>query len=328
MQEILAKDSDMKPLCSISLDLDNQWSYMKIHGDNNWKNYPSYLNTFDPYILNILKELNLKITFFVVGKDAAINENSDVLKMISNSHEIGNHSFNHESWLHLYSKDEIKGEISKAEEAIEKITGEMTNGFRGPGFSWNNDLIEILTQKGYLYDASILPTFIGPLARLYYFKSTNLSEEEKLYRKELFGKFKDGFRKLKPFYWELNSGKKILEIPVSTIPFFKTPFHLSYLIYLNNISPLLRSVYFETAIKLCKLTGSEPSFLLHPLDLIGGDQIKELAFFPGMNIKSDNKIQLFFEIVKELKNNFHLVNMSAHAKQVIKRKNIKSRILH
>ena len=328
MQEILAKDSDMKPLCSISLDLDNQWSYMKIHGDNNWKNYPSYLNTFVPYILNILKELNLKITFFVVGKDAAINENSDVLKMISNFHEIGNHSFNHESWLHLYSKDEIKGEISKAEEAIEKITGEMTNGFRGPGFSWNNDLIEILTQKGYLYDASILPTFIGPLARLYYFKSTNLSEEEKLYRKELFGKFKDGFRKLKPFYWELNSGKKILEIPVSTIPFFKTPFHLSYLIYLNNISPLLRSVYFETAIKLCKLTGSEPSFLLHPLDLIGGDQIKELAFFPGMNIKSDNKIQLFFEIVKELKNNFHLVNMSAHAKQVIKRKNIKSRILH
>jgi len=219
MQEILAKDSDMKPLCSISLDLDNQWSYMKIHGDNNWKNYPSYLNTFVPYILNILKELNLKITFFVVGKDAAINENSDVLKMISNSHEIGNHSFNHESWLHLYSKDEIKGEISKAEEAIEKITGEMTNGFRGPGFSWNNDLIEILTQKGYLYDASILPTFIGPLARLYYFKSTNLSEEEKLYRKELFGKFKDGFRKLKPFYWKLNSGKKILEIPVSTIPF-------------------------------------------------------------------------------------------------------------
>jgi len=328
MQEILAKDSDMKPLCSISLDLDNQWSYMKIHGDNNWKNYPSYLNTFVPYILNILKELNLKITFFVVGKDAAINENSDVLKMISNFHEIGNHSFNHESWLHLYSKDEIKDEISKAEEAIEKITGEMTNGFRGPGFSWNNDLIEILTQKGYLYDASILPTFIGPLARLYYFKSTNLSEEEKLYRKELFGKFKDGFRKLKPFYWELNSGKKILEIPVSTIPFFKTPFHLSYLIYLNNISPLLRSVYFETAIKLCKLTGSEPSFLLHPLDLIGGDQIKELAFFPGMNIKSDNKIQLFFEIVKELKNNFHLVNMSAHAKQVIKRKNIKSRILH
>ena len=328
MQDILAKDSYRKPLCSISLDLDNQWSYMKIHGDSNWKNYPSYLNTFVPYILNILKELNLKITFFVVGKDAAINENLDVLKMISNSHEIGNHSFNHESWLHLYSKDEIKDEISKAEEAIEQITGEMTNGFRGPGFSWNNDLIEILTQKGYLYDASILPTFIGPLARLYYFKSTNLSEEEKLYRKELFGKFKDGFRKLKPFYWELNSGEKILEIPVSTIPFFKTPFHLSYLIYLNNISPLLSSVYFETAIKLCKLTGTEPSFLLHPLDLIGGDRIKELAFFPGMNMKSDDKIQLFFKIVKELKNNFHLVNMSAHAKQVKKRKNIKSRILH
>ena len=26
---------------SLSLDLDNQWSYMKTHGDDGWESYPS-----------------------------------------------------------------------------------------------------------------------------------------------------------------------------------------------------------------------------------------------------------------------------------------------
>lgn len=29
---------------SISLDLDNLWSYLKIHGDDGWRSFPSYLD--------------------------------------------------------------------------------------------------------------------------------------------------------------------------------------------------------------------------------------------------------------------------------------------
>ena len=39
----------VKPAASISLDLDNQWSYMKIHGDEGWDSYPSYFDIFVPY---------------------------------------------------------------------------------------------------------------------------------------------------------------------------------------------------------------------------------------------------------------------------------------
>ena len=35
-------------------------------------------------------------------------------------HEIGNHSFNHDPWLHLYSKEELIEELEKTEEAIEE----------------------------------------------------------------------------------------------------------------------------------------------------------------------------------------------------------------
>ncbi len=312
--------------CSISLDLDNQWSYMKIHGDNGWKNYPSYLNTFVPYVIKILKDLDLKITFFVVGKDADIKENTPALESISgHNHEIGNHSYNHESWLHLYTKEQIRSEVLKAEEAIINATGQKPVGFRGPGFSWSYNLFEVLSESGYLFDASTLPTFIGPLARMYYFKKSDLSKEEKKDRKELFGKFSDGFRPLKPYYWDLKENRRLLEIPVSTIPLFKIPFHLSYLIYLNNISPVIMKAYLRTAINLCKITKTEPSFLLHPLDLIGGDQIKDLAFFPGMNVSSKYKTKLFIEIINEIKKNFSIVNMRTFANRLSSGKDIKQK---
>ena len=47
--------SNSKPLASISLDLDNQWSYMKIHGDEGWDAYPSNFDIFVPHILDVLE---------------------------------------------------------------------------------------------------------------------------------------------------------------------------------------------------------------------------------------------------------------------------------
>jgi peptidoglycan-N-acetylglucosamine deacetylase len=306
-----------KPLASISLDLDNQWSYMKIHGDEGWDSYPSYFDIFIPHVLNILDELDLKITFFIVGKDTESEENRKYLKLITErGHEVGNHSYNHESWLQSYSYEEIEKEIIAAEEAIAKATGQKPLGFRGPGFSWSQDLLRVLEQRGYLYDASTLPNFLGPLARKYYFMKSDLSKEEKKARKELFGKFSEGFRKLKPYYFHLGDNRKIMEIPVTTMPLLKLPFHLSYLLYLSIYSMGLMKLYLNIALLLCRLTKTPISFLLHPLDIIGGDQISQLKFFPGMNIESKRKVKVFTEVIRKLKKEYCLVNMSKYQKSV------------
>ena len=300
-----------KPFASVSLDLDNQWSYMKIHGDDGWDKYPSYFDIFVPHILDILDEMELKITFFIVGKDTESEENMKYLRMITDrGHEVGNHSYYHESWLQTYSYEEIEKDIIAAELAIEKVTGQKPKGFRGPGFSWSKDLLKVLERRGYLYDASSLPTFLGPLARLYYFWKSDLSKEEKGARKELFGKFSEGFRKLKPYYWKLGDEKRIAEIPVTTMPIFKFPFHLSYLLYLSNISTGLMKLYLNIAIFLCKVAYTPISFLLHPLDIIGGDQITQLSFFPGMNVRSERKVRIFWEVISLLKGKYTLVNIS------------------
>lgn len=306
-----------KPLASISLDLDNQWSYMKIHGDEGWDKYPSYLDIFLPHVLNVLDELDLKITFFIVGKDATIEANKPYLKMITErGHEVGNHSFHHESWLQTYSKEKIEKEIIDAENAIFEATGQKTTGFRGPGFSWSYDLLEVLKERGYIFDASTFPTYLGPIARMYYFWKSDLSKKEKKDRKELFGSFSEGFRKLKPYYHTLKNGEKLLEIPVTTMPVFKLPFHLSYLLYLSGISMGLMKFYLWVSLLMCRITGTRPSYLLHPLDLIGGDQLTALAFFPGMNISSDKKVKVFKIVISKLKKHYQLENMSKFALQV------------
>jgi len=314
--------SKKKPLAAISLDLDNQWSYMKIHGDEGWEKYPSYFDIFIPHVLDILDELELKITFFIVGKDCESAGNREYLRMITDrGHEVGNHSYNHESWLQSYTFEEIEREIKAAEEAIYDAAGKKPGGFRGPGFSWSMDLLEVLESRGYVYDASTLPTYLGPLARKYYFMKSDLSKEEKKARQELYGKFSEGFRSLKPYYHNLSGGKKIMEIPVTTMPLFKLPFHLSYLLYISNISTALMDLYLNISLLLCRLTRTPVSFLLHPLDIIGGDKLKQLAFFPGMNIDSDRKTRIFKHVIGKLKNKYQLTGMSiyySHLRDVIK----------
>ena len=51
----------VKPTASISLDLDNLWSYMKTRGDESWRERPTYIPTFVPLLLDVLDELAVDI---------------------------------------------------------------------------------------------------------------------------------------------------------------------------------------------------------------------------------------------------------------------------
>ncbi len=299
-----------KPLLSLSLDADNLWSYMKTHGDPGWESFPTYLPTLAEHVLPLLLDHELKITFFLVGRDAKDPRNQEALRALAQAgHEIGNHSYEHEPWLHEYSKQECSDEIGAAEEAIFEATGQRTRGFRGPGFSLSPRILETLQERGYRYDASTFPTVLGPIARLYYLhKSKDLPPEERKKRGRLFGRFRDGLRPLKPYRWDLSNtvagAKPLVEIPVTTMPLFRVPIHLSYVLYLAAKSRLLARLYFKNSLRLCKLLGVEPSILLHPLDLLGGDLVKGLDFFPGMNKDTAWKTELFEEFLGFLKNKF------------------------
>ena len=297
---------------SLSLDLDNLWSYLKTHGDAAWTDHPSYLEAVVPHILRLAATQNVPLTVFIVGQDAAFESNRELLGRLPGAgFEIGNHSFHHEPWIDGYSPEEIADELKTAHEAIATATGCEPTGYRGPGFSISPLILETLAAMGYRYDASRLPTWIGPLARRYYFRSTNLTAAEIEQRRGLFGSFGDGFTPNTPHQWELAAGM-LAEMPVTTMPGVRIPIHVSYLLYLSGFSRRLAEAYFRLALAACRLRGTGPSILLHPLDLLGGDEVADLAFFPGMQMPGALKRERTARYVDMLAAHFNVTTMIEH----------------
>lgn len=313
-----------KPTASLSLDLDNLWSYLKVHGEPRWKEYPTYLPKFVPIVLDLLQAKGLKITFFVVGKDASLERNHECLRAIAEAgHELANHSFHHEPWMQNSSEDEVMAELKEAEEAIVTAAGVRPRGFRGPGFCNSASILGALERLGYDYDASLLPSILGPVARLYYLWGSKMSKGDREERGDLFGHFSDGFRPLKPFDWKI-AGGKVLEIPVTTIPVFRVPFHLSYLLWLSRFSPWVARRYMHFALGMCRLRGVEPSYLLHPLDFLGAADAPELAFFPAMDLAREKKLAFAGEFLDAYTRHFDVVTMSEHVRRIRERGRVKT----
>jgi len=240
-----------RPMASLSFDLDNLWSYLRTHGDPGWEAYPSYLDVVLPRMLSVVRKVGLHMTVFVVGKDAETEQHRSLLQRIpKEGHEVGNHSLHHLQWLHKLPHAELRREIVESDRLIHEATGCKPRGFRGPGFACSESLLRILAENGYDYDGSTFPTFLGPIARAYYFfSSRRFSAKEADERKDLFGGVSDGLRPLSLYCWALDSQHHgnpttdLVEIPVTTMPLLRAPFHMSYLLFLAQKSP-----FFDAAV--------------------------------------------------------------------------------
>jgi hypothetical protein len=78
-------------------------------------------------------------------------------------------------------------------------------------------------------------------------------------------------------------------------------------LYLATVSPALALGYFRAALGLCKLTGTEPSILLHPLDFLSGADCPELAFFPAMNLDPGVKRSVLLQALQALADDFEVL---------------------
>jgi len=134
-----------RPTASVSLDMDNLWSYLKTHGDPEWERRPSYLPALAPRLLEVFGEHDLTATVFVVGFDAAREDGAKAVSEFAAAvHEIANHSYEHEPWLHRYPRSRMEEELIRTEEALTQAGVARPVGFRGPGYSLSVDLLDLL----------------------------------------------------------------------------------------------------------------------------------------------------------------------------------------
>ena len=307
-----------KPRASISVDLDDLWAYQRTAGDPSWERLGSYLPIAVPRMLEAFAAAGCTATVFIVGADAARPDAPQVLGPITaRGHEVGNHSYGHACWLHRSEPAVIRQELSRSDEAIRAATGVAPVGFRGPGFVWSPALLAAVADRGYRFDASTLPTFIGPLARSRLLRTARFTAAERALRSDLFGSFRDGLRPNRPYRWRFPDGRRLLEIPVTTLPIARVPFHQSYIVYLAAFSRRLALGYFRAALAACRAAGIEPSILFHPLDWMGGEEVPELRFFPGMELRAGRKLALLRDSLRLLQESFILEPMGAQAQRLI-----------
>jgi hypothetical protein len=272
-------------------------------------------------MLEVLGSRGLAATVFVVGQDAMLERNRGLLAGIRKAgHDIANHSFHHRPAFASGTPAEIEREIGMAEEAIERATGTRPVGFRGPGFSLSAEVLRVLVRRGYRYDASSFPTFFGPLARAFYRRTVPDGAAGADERAHLYGGWRDGLRPLTPYRWQLPEGS-LLELPVTTLPFARVPFHMTYLLHLAVRAPRLALGYLRAALQACRVSGTTPSMLLHALDFLGSDDVPELGFFPGMGLSGSRKAEFVGEALDVIAAGFGVLSLEQHAGTLARRAN-------
>lgn len=104
-------------------------------------------NEYIPPMLEIFKDNNINITFFVTGRWA--DRNKDILKQIYDAkHEIGNHGYNHVDYDKL-SYDGNLDEINKADKAIKDVINKNLKYFAPPSGAYNDNTIKAAKDLGY-----------------------------------------------------------------------------------------------------------------------------------------------------------------------------------
>jgi peptidoglycan-N-acetylglucosamine deacetylase len=89
---------------------------------------PSAENT--PRLLEMLKQRNIKATFFLIGQNVASNPDL-VRRILAEGHEIGNHSWTHPQ-LSKLSDDRVTAEITQTQDAIKEASGFTPTLLRPP----------------------------------------------------------------------------------------------------------------------------------------------------------------------------------------------------
>lgn len=98
-----------------------------------------------PKVLAILKQYNIKATFFMIGSKAAQLPHI-VREIVAEGHSIGSHTYSHKGVFPISGAKKVEIELCKCSSVIADIAGEQPKLFRPP-FGVTNPIIGRVVRK-------------------------------------------------------------------------------------------------------------------------------------------------------------------------------------
>lgn len=180
---------------AMTVDLEDWYHSIDSIPFRDWYRYESRLEVSTHKILEILKQSEVRATFFVLGYVAG--KYPALVKEISSmGHEIATHGYSH-SLVYRQTPQEFREDLRRSIKVIEDVTHQKVLGYRAPYWTITKEsywALDILQEEGIKYDSSIYPvkTYLYgiPGAPVY------------------------------PYIVKENNGNKLIEFPPSTVTFF------------------------------------------------------------------------------------------------------------
>jgi peptidoglycan/xylan/chitin deacetylase (PgdA/CDA1 family) len=107
-----------------------------------------------PRILEILREYDIKSTFFVPGWIAE-HYGPTCQSVLAAGHEIGHHGYAHE-WPNRVSHEEEREGFLLGKHWLEKLTGKPPVGYRAPGWEFSDITMDLMLEFGIQYSSNLM----------------------------------------------------------------------------------------------------------------------------------------------------------------------------
>jgi polysaccharide deacetylase family protein (PEP-CTERM system associated) len=147
---------------ALTVDIEDYFhasAFRKIAPPESWNQYSSRIEMSTRKVLELVAELDLRGTFFVLGW-VAERLPSLVREILAAGHDLGCHSYAHRLIYEL-TPAQFREDTRRARAAIEDAAGVAVSAYRAPTFSITRRslwALEVLLELGFTTDSSIFPT--------------------------------------------------------------------------------------------------------------------------------------------------------------------------
>ena len=107
-----------------------------------------------PRIVETYRQLGIQQTFFIPAWCMETYPQA-VETILEGGHEIGHHGYLHENPVAQTREEQVEW-MDRSIDVIERMTGQKPRGWRAPLYNFSNHSAEMLVERGFRYDASLM----------------------------------------------------------------------------------------------------------------------------------------------------------------------------